>query len=275
MESTDASTQAHTLAATLMSQLGDAIALHDGPFVLGVSGLQGSGKSTLAAAIAALANERDGPAVVLSIDDVYLTRTERKALSRRVHPLLKTRGVPGTHDLPLLIDTLDRLPHASPDHPVALPRFDKGIDDRAPRDRWPLVTKAPRLIVLEGWCLGVTPEDEVSLATPVNDLERNEDVDASWRLWVNSRIDDYLPVWDRIDALALLLAPSWDVVRAWRGEAEEALHARGAPQAMDDVAMERFLQHYERVSKLALRVLPGMADVVVRLDGRRRPTFPA
>ncbi len=37
--------------------------------------------------------------MLLSIDDYYLSKIERLRISQKVHPLLITRGVPGTHDI--------------------------------------------------------------------------------------------------------------------------------------------------------------------------------
>src|ERR1700754_3502812 len=175
MESTDAS----TLAATVLGRFAAAIAHAPGPFVLGISGLQGSGKSTLASGLIAAAREHGWGAVTLSLDDVYLTRGEREALAARVHPLLRTRGVPGTHDLSLLVATLDALAKASPERPVSLPRFDKGHDDRHPPASWPTVAEPPTLVILEGWCLGVEAVEDAALIEPVNALERDEDRDGS------------------------------------------------------------------------------------------------
>src|SRR6187402_352808 len=102
MESADAI----TLAERVLARFAAPIAHASSPFILGISGLQGSGKSTLAASLIEAAKERGWSAVSLSLDDVYLTRAEREALGRQVHPLLRTRGVPGTHDLTLLASTL-------------------------------------------------------------------------------------------------------------------------------------------------------------------------
>src|SRR5690606_13368304 len=78
--------------------------------LVGVSGCQGSGKSTLAALLVLLARELLGlRAVNLSIDDFYLGHAERQVLARKVHPLLATRGVPGTHEVPLAMDTIAAL----------------------------------------------------------------------------------------------------------------------------------------------------------------------
>jgi len=250
----------------------DALAvmlLEAAPRLLGVSGLQGSGKSTVAAAMVRLARERGVRAVSLSLDDFYLGHDARVALGREVHPLLATRGVPGTHDLHLLLSTLDALLDPATHWPLAVPRFDKGRDDRAPREDWQQVEGPPDLVIFEGWCLGVPPQEDVELDLPVNALERDEDADGTWRRFVNAQLGAYAAAWARIDRLAVLLASGWEVVRAWRGQAERE-HA-GAPRAMDDAALERFLAHYERVSRHALRTLPARADVLVELDTTRTP----
>ncbi|MDF4001994.1 kinase [Luteibacter sp. PPL552] len=263
-------------ASTLVEAVFGRIVAGDAPsgraVVLGLSGLQGSGKSTLAAGLAAHAQRLGWNALAISLDDFYLTRTEREALARDVHPLLITRGVPGTHDLARLIGTLDALEHAGTDRPVRVPRFDKGVDDRAPTDRWSVVIHPPRLVILEGWCLGLAPQDDAALHTAVNALERDEDADGRWRRWVNERLADYAAVWRRLDALVVLRAPSWEIIPRWRDDAERPLRQRGEPRAMDHAALSRFLQHYERWSRHALATLGPHADLVVDLDAERGVT---
>lgn len=270
MEAHDASTLADAVLARFAARAGRRLT----PFVLGVSGLQGSGKSTLAAGLVARAGERGWGAVALSLDDVYLTRAEREALGREVHPLLRTRGVPGTHDLALLGSTLDALGKASAESPVAVPRFDKGHDDRYDAHLWPMVAEPPTLVVLEGWCLGLDPQDDAALAEPVNGLERDEDPDGTWRRWVNARLAGYATIWRRLDALVVLQAPSWEVVARWRDQAERPLRERGELRAMDADALSRFLQHYERLSRHALATLEPKADLSIALDEDRRVTAP-
>ncbi|HET7923376.1 MAG TPA: kinase [Rhodanobacteraceae bacterium] len=238
--------------------------------LVGLSGLQASGKSTLAAQLAATARERGVATEVLALDDFYLGRRDRAALARDVHPLLATRGVPGTHDVALLADTVEALRVASPRNPARVPRFDKGRDTRVPPSRWRRVTSPPRLILLEGWCIGVSAEPPRALARPVNALERVEDADAHWRTWVNARLaDEYAALWRRLDALIVLAAPGFEIVSRWRDEPERALRARRAPRAMSRATLRRFLMHYERLSRHALRMLPARADIVVTLDASR------
>ena len=62
--------------------------------IVGLSGCQGSGKSTVAKLMANVLNGIYGvKAVVLSLDDFYLTKSEREAIARDIHPLFVTRGV--------------------------------------------------------------------------------------------------------------------------------------------------------------------------------------
>lgn len=246
-----------------------ADARRDGVRVYGISGLQGTGKSTLAGQIADAAQAAGLRTAVVSIDDFYLDRREREALSRQVHPLLATRGPPGTHDLPLALATLDALRAGLP---TRLPRFDKLGDRRRPESEW---TQAPAvdLVVFEGWFLGTPAEPADALQVPLNALERDEDADGRWRSWCNDALGrDYPALWARIDRLLFLQPPGFEIVPEWRWQQELALRAAepGRP-GMDRAAVQRFVQHYERTSRQALRTLPALADSVVALDENRTP----
>ncbi|MDE2150272.1 MAG: kinase [Gammaproteobacteria bacterium] len=239
--------------------------------LLGISGAPGSGKSTLAQALVAAAQRHGVAALALSLDDFYHGRAERLRLARAVHPLLATRGVPGTHDLDLLLATLDALNAASPRRPAPVPRFDKGRDTRHPPSRWRRITRSPQLLVLEGWCLGLPAQPAQALRRPLNALERNEDADGHWRCWVNARLAEYARrLWPCLNPLLLLQAPGWTAVCRWRDEAERPLRRAAAPRALDRTALRRFLQHYERLTRHALNCLPARADWLIVLDGQRR-----
>ena len=264
--------QNEALAGHLLDHYAGRIARSRRPYILGLSGLQGSGKSTLARVMKAQATTRGWPTEVLSLDDFYYARSDREALARDVHPLLRTRGVPGTHEIELLLSVLAALPHASDKLPVTHPRFNKGRDTRFSPSRWPRITQAPKLVIVEGWALGIRPQSQAALARPVNALEREEDPDGSWRQWVNKQLRSYQPLWRKFDALIVLQAPSWEIVRRWRGEQEQELLARHAPLAMDAQTMERFLRHFERLSRHALATLPSVADTCVEYDDDRHVT---
>lgn len=252
------------------------------PMVLGINGAQGTGKSTLADFVAAMLTELE--VAVVSIDDFYLTKSDRLALAKTAHPLLKTRGVPGTHDISLAMDTLNQLLAGKAQ--VALPRFDKSIDDRAHQQAWTVTDKPVDLIILEGWCVGSMPEQADALLEAVNPLEAEQDADAVWRTYVNNCLaSDYPQLFDLIDALVLLKAPDFDAVYRWRLEQEMKLAAKidaelnkkldegsnselnAKPKAvMDPEQVAEFIQHYERLTRHNLTVLPDRADVVFELD---------
>jgi len=235
---------------------------YEGLFVLGICGAQGSGKSTLAKQLLA----RVEGAAVLSLDDLYLRRQERAELAAQVHPLFATRGVPGTHDIALGLETIASLERGDP---ARLPRFDKANDDRAPTDTWPITPPGCRLLILEGWCVGARPQPDKGMQGPVNRLEAEEDPLAIWRSHANACLaGEYQNLFSRIDALVLLAAPSFDVVAGWRGQQERDLGSGAA--VMDDAALLRFIQHYQRLTEWVLEEMPARADLVVRLDGQRR-----
>lgn len=238
--------------------------------VYAVCGLQGSGKSTLAAQIAALAPQRGLRCAVLSIDDFYLGRRERLRLGRQVHPLLATRGPPGTHDVALACSVLDRLRDGAP---VRWPRFDKLRDTRLPPSRWAQQATAADLVLFEGWFLKTPPQDAAALAQPVNALERDEDPHGVWRDYCNRALaGDYPSLWARLDRMLFLQPLGFEVVAQWRWQQEQAMQRR-RPQrrAMSQAQVERFVSLFERVSRQALARLPDLAERCVRLDAARRP----
>ena len=256
------------LLNTLQNRIHAALPDARAPLVVGICGAQGSGKTTLVAALAQ-ALEAEGVAVAtLSLDDLYLTRAERQELAREVHPLFATRGVPGTHDMALGLETLDALKRGEA---VPLPRFDKGTDDRAAFETWPSAPEGTQVLLLEGWCLGARPQDPAALADPVNRLEADDDPEGLWRSQANKALaGPYQALFARIDLLVLLAAPGWDVVAKWREQQEAELRATGAARAMSRAEVQRFIQHYERLTRWILAEMPVRADLVVQLREERK-----
>ena len=239
------------------------------PLVLGINGAQGTGKSTLADFIAeTLILDAVTEVAVLSIDDFYLTKEDRNTLARDIHPLLATRGVPGTHDLSLAFKTMEAL--IAGEAGVPLPRFSKSVDDRAPKDTWPVTNGPVGVIILEGWCVGSVPEVEDSLEEPINELESEEDQAAYWRTYVNDCLKgEYQVLYALIDKLIMLKAPNFECVYNWRLEQEQKLRDRvgqDAPGIMNEEQIARFIQHYERLTLHNLDVLPQVADIVLGLN---------
>jgi D-glycerate 3-kinase len=242
--------------------------------VLGISGGQGSGKSTLTALLRVILERGLGLRVAaLSIDDIYLTRAERERLAGAVHPLLITRGVPGTHDVSLGVRVIGALRRAGPGDTVPIPSFDKAADDRRPESEWPRHLGPADVIMVEGWCLGASPEEDAALRQPINQLEATEDAGGRWRRYVNDRLrGEYRDLWAQLDAIVMLEVPGMDQVFEWRGLQERKLaqaHASsGAPETriMDEAGVRRFVMHYERTTRHMLVELPGRAEVVLHLN---------
>ena len=235
----------------------------DPPGRVGLAGGQGAGKSTLASAIMGAGRHFGLRMVSISIDDFYLTRSERQALSRRVHPLLATRGPPGTHDIPLCKSVMDAL---RVDGIVTVPIFDKGLDNRAPET---LNVRAPAdMILLEGWCVGARPEPPDRLDQPINALEAESDPEGLWRRHINEALaTDYARLFHGLDNLIFLQVPNLDAVIRWRLQQEDA---RPPKLRLDETAVANFVAHYERLTRWMLEDLPDRADVLVELDEGHR-----
>ena len=242
----------------------------DNAFVLGINAAQGAGKSTLAALVADYLHKQCGYEVAtLSIDDLYLPKAARQRLAKSVHPLLATRGVPGTHDPELGEAIISSLQGLVEGERLPLPRFDKLRDDRLPAIEWPTVAGPVDVVLFEGWCVGSQAVAESELAEPINALERTRDTTGDWRRFVNHQLGTrYQGLFSLLDALVFMAVPDFDCVRRWRTEQEHQLiaaadNASGA--GMSDAEVAEFVQYFERVTRQNLAVLPRRADVVLRL----------
>ena len=238
-------------------------ALHpDRPVLIGVAGAQGSGKTTACQLLEAANRPRYAN---FSIDDVYLDTQQRAELAARTHPLFVTRGPPGTHDIALARETIAALMRATPQSETPIPRFDKIADKMKPRGEWPVFKGRPEAILIDAWCLGALP---APLSPPLNAVEE-EDTNGRWREIQNDFLRTRYAEWfAEFDAIVYLQAPNWDIVRRWRGQQEVTL--RGRPlTAAEEAWIDRFIQHYERITR-SMIAGERIATMVARLDEQRR-----
>jgi D-glycerate 3-kinase len=234
---------------------------HDRPVLIGVAGAQGSGKTTACQLLEAANRPRYAN---FSIDDVYLDTQQRVELAARTHPLFVTRGPPGTHDIALARATIAALMRARPEDETPIPRFDKIADRMKPRGEWPPFRGRPEAILVDAWCLGALP---VPPSPPLNAVEE-EDTNGRWREIQNQYLrTSYADWFAEFDAIVYLQAPNWDIVRRWRGQQEVTLRGRTLTDA-EEAWIDRFIQHYERITR---SMIDGgrMARTVVRLDDAR------
>lgn len=238
--------------------------------IIAINGSQGSGKSTLADYLCTLIGEQQNiTSIALSLDDFYLTKAERLQLAENVHPLLATRGVPGTHDVELAISTINSLVAAQSS--TLITRFDKSCDDRFPAQQCETVSGPVGLIVLEGWCMGALAQPTSALSHAVNKLEETEDPEAIWRNYVNRALaGDYQRLFGMADTLCMLRAPSFDTIYKWRLEQERKM----ARPLMNETEILRFIQYYQRITEHCLEEMPNRVDHLFQLDSNRRVIEP-
>ena len=247
--------------------------LSDVPLVIGINGCQGSGKTTFAEYLVLMLNAAKVNTMNMSMDDFYLTRSQRNILGSSVHPLLKTRGVPGTHDVNLLLDTLSHLKQGH--HNVAVPKFNKALDDRAPQQNWPVYSGPFDVIILEGWCLAVPAQTQEELLVAVNELELMQDPEGIWRQYVNQALlHEYSNVWEGIDYTIMLKAPSFNCVYQWRWQQEQKLLEKtsdfqASKGLLSQDTLKVFIQYFERLTTHALKTVPELCQHVFYLDEQR------
>ena len=240
--------------------------------MIGINGSQGSGKSTLANWLAAELTQRHSLDIaVMSIDNFYLSSSQRQTLANQIHPLLRTRGVPGTHDTVSIKQVLRGF--SSHQMPITVPRFDKATDNPSPEETWPVFDTPVDIVLFEGWCWGVRHQNAELLRNPVNALEAEFDTDATWRDYVNEQLTTaYEPLYPFMDRWVMLKAPCFDAVFNWRMEQEQALAritANDALPLLEPAHLKRFIEHYQRLTEHSLRTLPQYCDDVFELDSQR------
>jgi len=233
---------------------------------LGLSGGQGSGKTTITNIIKIILKKYFKKNVcVISIDDFYKTLKDRTIMANKKHPLFKTRGVPGTHNINLIKEffiSLNKKKFKS----TVLPKFNKSIDDREKKSFWHRVKKKPEIVILEGWCVGAKPQLNSLLSKPINNLERYEDKDLIWRKHVNDRLkNEYKKIFSMIDDFIFMKVPNIKLVFKWRHLQEKKLRKKysNKKKIMTFTEIKRFIMFYERITLQMIEDLSKSASVLM------------
>ncbi len=240
--------------------------------VLGLTGGQGTGKSTISNILKIiLKSAYNLETVIFSIDDFYKTLQERKKMSKKIHDLFLTRGVPGTHDTKMLFKCIKNL-KMNNFKKTKIPKFDKSIDDRLQKDKWLNVKKKPNIVIFEGWCVGATAQKNKDLNFPINKLEKQKDKKKIWRRKVNSELEkNYKKIFNLIDKLIFLKVPSFKYVLKWRLLQEKKLRLTNkGNKIMNEMQIKNFIMYYERITKHILKTLSKKAEVVISIDKKHR-----
>ena len=240
--------------------------------IIGLAGGQGAGKSTVTGILKFIFKKKYGLNLCcFSIDDFYKTKTERRKMSKKVHPLFLTRGVPGTHDIGLINKTIKKL-KTKKFKTVLIPKFDKSIDDRLKKNKWQKIKNRPNIIIFEGWCVGARHQKDSELKNPLNPIEKIHDLNLVWRRTVNYYLkNQYKKLFNKLDKLIYLKAPDFDWVFKWRLHQEEKMKLTSKDKKiMSKSEVRNFIMYYERLTKHMMRDLKNISDLIVYLDTKHR-----
>jgi len=192
-------------------------------------------------------------------------------MSKTVHPLFLTRGVPGTHDVSLINKTFKNLKKKI-FKPVLIPKFDKSTDDRSKKDQWIKIRKPPSIIIFEGWCIGARHQKENLLKKPLNMIEQKHDTDIKWRKKVNNQLKKpYKKLFNKIDKLVYLKAPSFNRIFQWRLHQEQKLKLTSkSKKTMSKSKIKEFIMFYERITRHMMKDFSKISDLTIFLDKKHR-----
>ena len=235
---------------------------------LGFSGGQGSGKTTVAKILKIILKKFFKREIyVSSIDDFYKTLKDRNEMSHTIHPMFKTRGVPGTHDISLVKKFFDFIKKKN-FKKFKLPKFDKSMDDRLKKKYWSNIKKRPEIVILEGWCVGAKPQSNSIINKSINVLEKYEDKHLIWRKYANEKLKkEYKKLFAMIDHFIFMKIPNFNVVYEWRLLQESKLRKKShsSKKIMSYNEIKRFIMFYERITLQMIKDLSKSASVVIFL----------
>ena len=245
------------------------------PIIVGLAGGQGTGKTTISSIINLILVKYFKLKVFkISIDDFYKTRKERYKLSKRVHPLLMTRGVPGTHDIDLILRFF-KIMQKRNFKSLSLPKFDKSIDDRFNKNQWYKIKSKPDVVIFEGWCVGAKSQKNIELKKPINSLEKMEDKSMKWRKYVNFQLaGKYKTFHNMIDCLLYLKAKNFSLLRRWRLKQEKKLFLKSKNKKnlkiMNKNEVLNFMMTYQRITEQMFKTAKKFSSIVMTLNNQHQ-----
>jgi len=245
------------------------------PLILGLSGGQGIGKTTISSIITLILKKYFKLNIFkISIDDFYKTRKERFLLSKKIHPLLMTRGVPGTHDINIMLNFFKRVKKNN-FKSLKLPKFDKAIDDRCKKSSWYTIKKRSDIIIFEGWCVGARSQKNSILKKPVNSLEKSNDQNLFWRKYVNDQLKKkYKKLFSYLDCLLYMKAKNFSLLQKWRLKQEKKLWIKSKNKKnlkiMSKGEVINFMQTYQRITQNMFKDAPKYASIILNLNSNHQ-----
>ena len=245
------------------------------PYFVGLAGGQGTGKTTISSLIRIILTKYFKLNVFrISIDDFYKTRKERISLSKKVHPMLLTRGVPGTHDINMMLNFFKKA-KSKKFKRLKLPTFNKAIDDRFYKKKWYELKSKPDVIIFEGWCVGAKSEKNNSLKKSINSMEKVKDKKQIWRKYVNQQLKSkYKNLYSQLNCLIYLKAKNFILLQKWRLKQERKLWLNSKRNSnlkiMNKEDIINFMQTYQRITQNMFRYMPKYASIILNLNSNHQ-----
>ena len=245
------------------------------PYFVGLAGGQGTGKTTISSILKIILEKYFKLKVFkVSIDDFYKTRKERMNLSKRIHPMLLTRGVPGTHDIKMMLNFFRKV-KSKKFKKLKLPIFNKAIDDRFKKKHWYNLNDKPDVIIFEGWCVGAKSEKNNSLKKTINSMEKAKDQKQIWRKYVNQQLkSEYKNLYSQLNCLIYLKAKNFSLLQKWRLKQERKLWLNSKRKSnlkiMNKEDVINFMQTYQRITQNMFKYMPKYASVIFNLNSNHQ-----
>ena len=245
------------------------------PYFVGLAGGQGTGKTTISSLIRIILIKFFKLKVFkISIDDFYKTRKERVNLSKRIHPMLLTRGVPGTHDINMMLNFFRKVKSKNFKR-LKLPTFNKATDDRFNKKKWYDIKQKPDVIIFEGWCVGAKSEKNKTLKKPLNLMEKIDDKKLIWRKYVNQQLKSrYKKLYLQLNCLIFLKADNFTLLQKWRLKQEKKLWLKNKKnlkiKIMNKEQVIKFMQTYQRITQNMFKNTKKYASVILNLNNNHQ-----
>jgi len=246
-------------------------------FIQGLLGGQGTGKTTLGIVLNILLQYLGKTFLSISLDDIYKLYVDRQKL-REHRPDLIWRGPPSTHDIDLGMQVLQQLRDRHPEHPqpIAIPRFDKSLHNGAGDRIEPEISNGADIVLFEGWFVGMQPLPISAFRNFVPPILSERD--REFALECNANLYNYLPLWEYLDSLIVLVPEDYQYSLQWRIEAERKLIAAGK-SGMSDAEITQFVEYFWKalhpelfMPRMINRDYPAScADLVIEISRSHLP----
>ena len=186
--------------------------------------------------------------------------------------MLLTRGVPGTHDIGMMLSFFKKVKRKQFKR-LKLPTFNKAIDDRFSKKHWYDLKNKPDVIIFEGWCVGAKSEKNNTLKKTINSMEKAKDQRQIWRKYVNQQLKSkYKNLYSQLNCLIYLKAKNFSLLQKWRLKQERKLWVQSKVKSkiMSREDVLNYMQTYQRITQNMFRNMPKYASVIFNLNSNHQ-----